>query len=185
MQKDKKDLLDPINKYKAYLGSQGTDFETINAKNKPKKKTKGSSIVGVTVLVGMICGIVGFGGLSGAKEQAKTSMISNNVIATQEQVEEKTSNFQNQEYEAEEKLSHVEIDTQEQNPQIVIQPKASAVINETPSVTTQSKMVWLSATGSKYHSKPNCGTMNPDKARQVTEEDAKSCGYEPCSKCWK
>ena len=27
-------------------------------------------------------------------------------------------------------------------------------------------MVWLSATGSKYHNKPNCGNMNPNNARR-------------------
>ena len=46
-----------------------------------------------------------------------------------------------------------------------------------------SRMVWLSATGEKYHSINNCGRMNPNKARQVTLEQAKSMGYEPCSKC--
>lgn len=47
-----------------------------------------------------------------------------------------------------------------------------------------STMVWLSATGSKYHSINNCGRMNPDKARQVTESQAISSGYAKCSKCW-
>lgn len=48
----------------------------------------------------------------------------------------------------------------------------------------QSYMVWLSATGSKYHNKPNCGNMDPNKARQVTEADAAAQGYEPCKKCF-
>ena len=52
------------------------------------------------------------------------------------------------------------------------------VVNE---IETQ---VWLSATGSKYHSRNNCGNMNPDTARQVTESDAISQGYEKCKKCW-
>ena len=45
------------------------------------------------------------------------------------------------------------------------------------------QMVWLSATGDKYHSINNCGRMNPDKARQVTLEYAQN-NYERCSKCW-
>lgn len=45
-------------------------------------------------------------------------------------------------------------------------------------------MVWLSATGSKYHSINNCGRMNPSKATQVTESEAISKGMEKCSKCW-
>ena len=44
--------------------------------------------------------------------------------------------------------------------------------------------VWISATGSKYHNKPNCGRMNPDKARQISLSEAKSRGFEPCSKCF-
>lgn len=42
--------------------------------------------------------------------------------------------------------------------------------------------VWLSATGDCYHSKNNCGKMNPNKARQVSLEEAKQ-GHSPCSKC--
>lgn len=45
------------------------------------------------------------------------------------------------------------------------------------------EMVWLSATGSKYHSINNCGKMNPNKATQVTLEYAIQHGYEACSKC--
>lgn len=44
--------------------------------------------------------------------------------------------------------------------------------------------VWLSATGEKYHRIPNCGRMNPDKARQISLSDALSRGYEACSKCY-
>lgn len=47
----------------------------------------------------------------------------------------------------------------------------------------QGGMVWLSATGEKYHSKNNCGRMNPDKARQISLSDAKAQGFEDCSKC--
>jgi len=69
-------------------------------------------------------------------------------------------------------------------------PTPSPTPAPTPSPTPQPKetpgaeaiMVWLSATGSKYHSINNCGNMNPDKARQVTLEDAKQ-NYEPCGRC--
>ena len=50
--------------------------------------------------------------------------------------------------------------------------------------TGESALVWLSATGEKYHSINNCGRMNPDNARQVTEEYAISSGFEKCGKCW-
>ncbi len=45
-------------------------------------------------------------------------------------------------------------------------------------------MVWLSATGSKFHNKNNCGTMNPDKARQVTIEEAVGKNMEACENCY-
>lgn len=44
--------------------------------------------------------------------------------------------------------------------------------------------VWLSATGQKYHKINNCGKMNPNTARQVTLEEAKSLGMEACKKCY-
>lgn len=44
------------------------------------------------------------------------------------------------------------------------------------------EMVWVSNTGSKYHSNPNCSNMrNPIKE---TLSDAKSRGLSPCSKCY-
>lgn len=46
-----------------------------------------------------------------------------------------------------------------------------------------SQMVWLSATGDKYHSINNCGRMNPSTARQITLQEAQS-RYQRCSKCW-
>lgn len=64
---------------------------------------------------------------------------------------------------------------------------SSAVTYEAePSETDSSSpvMVWLSATGEKYHSIPNCGRMNPAKARQVSLTDAQAAGYDACSKCF-
>ena len=70
-----------------------------------------------------------------------------------------------------------------------VQPEETAIVEETPapeeSITTPvGEMVWLSATGEKYHSINNCGRMNPNKARQVSLEDAINGGYDRCSKCW-
>lgn len=48
--------------------------------------------------------------------------------------------------------------------------------------TEKEEMVWVSNTGSKYHSNPNCsGMRNPIKE---TLSDAKSRGLSPCSKCY-
>lgn len=72
--------------------------------------------------------------------------------------------------------------TPETTPEATPEPTAVPVVEEKPQV--QEQMVWLSATGEKYHSIPNCGRMNPDKARQVTKSDAVARGYDACSKCW-
>lgn len=45
-------------------------------------------------------------------------------------------------------------------------------------------MCWKSATGSKYHSRNNCGNMNPDKAVQITIEQAEAQGLGRCKNCW-
>ena len=44
-------------------------------------------------------------------------------------------------------------------------------------------MVWISATGSKYHSKNDCGSMNPSNATQISLDDANARGMSPCSRC--
>ena len=44
------------------------------------------------------------------------------------------------------------------------------------------KTVYVSASGSKYHSKPNCGNMS--SASRVTIAEAQSRGLTACSRCW-
>lgn len=56
--------------------------------------------------------------------------------------------------------------------------------NTTDTDANSGMLVWLSATGSKYHSINNCGNMNPNNARQVTLEEALGLRMEQCSKCW-
>ena len=73
-----------------------------------------------------------------------------------------------------------------------LQTKASSTSSSSSSSTSSSSlsndsgggMVWLSATGSKYHSIPDCGNMNPNTARQVSRSSAEAQGYDACSKCW-
>lgn len=44
--------------------------------------------------------------------------------------------------------------------------------------------VWISATGKKYHRIPNCGNMNPNRARKITLTQANQRGYTACKKCY-
>ena len=64
--------------------------------------------------------------------------------------------------------------------------RASAVVHGTGRTVSLAPgtLVWLSATGEKFHNKNNCGRMNPEKASQVTFEEAVSRGYEACEKCY-
>lgn len=69
-------------------------------------------------------------------------------------------------------------------------PAKAPATKSTTSVQTQTTSsgsnatVYLPASGKCYHSKNNCGRMNPSKARAVTEQQAISQGYSRCSKCW-
>mgnify|MGYP002674380092 FL=1 len=65
----------------------------------------------------------------------------------------------------------------------------SSYVDETDEISdtgTQddSELVWISATGSKYHSINNCGSMNPDRATQITRKQAEEMGYSACKLCW-
>lgn len=61
-------------------------------------------------------------------------------------------------------------------------PKAGS--EPQPSGAEQENQVWISASGSKYHSRPDCGTMNPEHAVEMTETEAAAQGYEPCGRCF-
>ena len=54
---------------------------------------------------------------------------------------------------------------------------------DTQDVGTEDQ-VWVSATGSKYHRRNNCGTMNPDAATQMSRSEAEAKGLTPCKKCY-
>ena len=63
-------------------------------------------------------------------------------------------------------------------------PKPTPAPAAAPVQTKSSYDVWIPASGEKYHSIPNCGRMNPNKAKLVSIESAKAMGYSACSKCW-
>lgn len=90
-------------------------------------------------------------------------------------------------YEAAEVPGNVSADTEPVNDNInassndVVQP-LGAVSVDTPAPDTNGDMVWISKTGSKYHSNPNCSNMkNPS---QITKEEAEARNLKPCSKCY-
>ncbi len=69
-------------------------------------------------------------------------------------------------------------------PEQQLQPAPQEVVVEPQKPQPEPTYVWLSATGSKYHSYDHCGNMNPKKARMVTLDKALSLGKTRCSNCW-
>lgn len=53
--------------------------------------------------------------------------------------------------------------------------------SETNEATTNGTFVFVSASGNKYHSKPNCSNMRSPSP--ISLDDARLQGYEPCKKC--
>lgn len=74
---------------------------------------------------------------------------------------------------------------EEADPQAPEEPAPEPTQEEPSSAeakTPQSEMVWISANGSKYHSRSGCSNMkNPS---EVTIDRAKELGKEPCKKCY-
>jgi len=64
------------------------------------------------------------------------------------------------------------------------QPPSTPTLTPTPEPANPPEvvMVWFSETGTKYHSRNNCGNMNPDKAWQVSLEEARRTRG-PCGTC--
>ncbi|MDU1279916.1 MAG: hypothetical protein E6342_14835 [Clostridium sp.] len=83
-----------------------------------------------------------------------------------------------------ERIAREEAERAAQNQQSSISYEVSGNNNSVVSETPIGEMVWLSATGAKYHRINNCGNMNPNKARQVTRDSAISSGFEACKKCY-
>lgn len=68
-------------------------------------------------------------------------------------------------------------------PVITATPTPTPFITDTPTPAPQS-LVWLSATGEKYHKIQKCGNMDPTRAKQVSLTEAIRLGYAPCEKCF-
>lgn len=58
----------------------------------------------------------------------------------------------------------------------------SGPIASTAETAPAEKMVYVSASGSKYHSKPDCGNMS--SATKITISEAQSRGLTACARCW-
>lgn len=73
---------------------------------------------------------------------------------------------------------------QETEQSTVSEPELEPEPEPEPELEPQEQLVWKSATGKKYHSVNDCGTMNPNKATQITQSQAEAMGLGRCSKCW-
>jgi len=59
--------------------------------------------------------------------------------------------------------------------------QAQAQPNETQKV---GEMVWITATGAKYHSHNSCGNTNSARASRITLSEGTARGYTACKKCY-
>ena len=67
---------------------------------------------------------------------------------------------------------------------VIIKKASGGSSSKNSKTDTKTTMVYLPATGKKYHRIPNCGTMNPSKARRVSLSEAQCSGYTACTNCW-
>ncbi len=72
----------------------------------------------------------------------------------------------------------------EQSQQASIAQSSIEQSQQASAAQVQGPMVWITATGEKYHNKPNCGNSNPATSRQISLQEAQSRGYQPCQKCY-
>lgn len=81
------------------------------------------------------------------------------------------------------KGNEVEDDFDNVNPDDTV-PSDVVGDSQTPVKDKDSTTVWISGSGSKYHSRSDCGTMNPDNAKQISRTEAEEKGMSPCKKCY-
>lgn len=114
------------------------------------------------------------------------------ISATQEEpAKEETPAAEPEPVAPEERSTPTEAETTVEEPTPEPEPpkepvKVSATVHGTSRTISldSGSLVWLSATGEKFHSINNCGNMNPEKARQVEIDYAVNHHFDACEKCW-
>jgi len=84
-------------------------------------------------------------------------------------------------------VPNVPFDSQPTSAPAAVTPLPSHAPNVTPPPVAGvdlSQTVWLSATGTRYHSINNCGNMNPARASSMTRGEARDAGFQACARCW-
>ena len=95
-----------------------------------------------------------------------------------------TSNTVTLKFEDKEAIEQARIAAEQAEQERIAAEQARIAQEQNQQTAPVEAMVWLSATGSKYHNKPNCGNMNPNNARQVTLSEAQM-NYGPCKNCYR
>ena len=68
---------------------------------------------------------------------------------------------------------------------VEIKKSAEPQESEEALVLTQEDAVYITASGTRFHIKNDCGQMDPQKAQQVTVKQALDKGLTPCKRCLK
>ena len=61
---------------------------------------------------------------------------------------------------------------------------ASPSASSSAAPTSGAEIVYVSMSGAKYHSRPDCGSMNPDTAQTMARQEAEQAGKSSCSRCF-
>lgn len=65
-----------------------------------------------------------------------------------------------------------------------VQPEPIEEVLPNIEISNDEKYVWVSKTGSKYHSTSLCSNIDVKNAKYISLSEAKSQGKTPCSNCW-
>ena len=84
--------------------------------------------------------------------------------------------------EAAQKAAEEEAARQAAEEEAARQAAEEAAAQQEEESASQEAMVWIPASGSKYHSDPTCSGMN--NPTQVPLSTAQARGYEPCKRCY-
>ena len=122
------------------------------------------------------------------QEQIEILKNANTTLQAEKQnLENKQNQLQGEKQDLEAKKSKLEdenrtlnIQIEELNKIVANQSNTSTITTSTPN--TQSKIVYITKTGEKYH-KSNCSYLWNSKI-EINLSQAKSLGYTPCSRCY-
>lgn len=152
------------------IPSKGAASDMSNSKSK-KPKGKARLIIGILVVLLLISGI-----MSACDPESGQPVLSPSPVAITASPEPTTEATPTP------KPTPTVTPTPTPEPTPTATPAPTPTPEPTPEPTPQEQMVWISNTGSKYHSKSGCSGMKDPQ--QVPISQAQSMGLTACKRCY-